>query len=203
MNNDIQLIHKNGNHLLHLINDVLDMAKIEAGRMNLSPTQFKVHDIFEDVFNISSPQANDKGISLIIEDESDQQVEIIADRTRISQVLLNVVNNAIKFTDLGSVNLSVRREGENALIAIRDTGDGIPADKLESIFQEFTQVDSSSTRKVGGTGLGLPISRRLIEMHGGRLWAESTGIGAGQGSVFFVELPLESKITESIEAHER
>jgi signal transduction histidine kinase/HAMP domain-containing protein len=203
MNNDIQLIHKNGNHLLHLINDVLDMAKIEAGRMNLSPTQFKVHDIFEDVFNISSPQANDKGISLIIEDESDQQVEIIADRTRISQVLLNVVNNAIKFTDLGSVNLSVRREGENALIAIRDTGDGIPADKLESIFQEFTQVDSSTTRKVGGTGLGLPISRRLIEMHGGRLWAESTGTGSGQGSVFFVELPLESKITESIEAHER
>jgi signal transduction histidine kinase len=89
------------------------------------------------------------------------------------------------------------------LICIRDTGEGIPIDKLESIFQEFTQVDTSATRKVGGTGLGLPISRRLIEMHGGRMWAESTGAGADQGSVFFVELPLIAKITDSIEVHER
>jgi signal transduction histidine kinase/putative methionine-R-sulfoxide reductase with GAF domain len=203
MRNDLQLIQKNGNHLLHLINDVLDIAKIEAGKMNLNPEKFKVQEILQDVVNISSPQANDKGLSLAIHETSDHEIEIMADRTRIRQVLLNVVNNAIKFTDSGSVNLCVNHEGENALIIIQDTGEGIPADKLESIFQEFTQVDTTTTRKVGGTGLGLPISRRLIEIHGGHMWAESQGTEAGRGSIFFVELPIESKITDSIEVHEK
>ena len=203
MRNDLQLIQKNGNHLLHLINDVLDMAKIEAGKMNLAPEQFRVQEILEDVLNITSPQAAGKKIKLAIEKDSDAQIEIFADRTRIRQVLLNVVTNAIKFTDKGSVMLRTHLDGENAVIVVRDTGEGIPEDKLESIFQEFTQVDTSSTRKAGGTGLGLPISRRLIEMHGGRMWAESPGTGEGVGSTFFVVLPIQAKITEAIEAHER
>jgi signal transduction histidine kinase len=116
--------------------------------------------------------------------------------------MLNLVNNALKFTEKGKVSIYATRRDENILVSVRDTGVGIPPDKLEAVFQEFTQVDSSTTRKAGGTGLGLPISRRLIEMHGGRMWAESTGV-SGEGSTFYVELPIEAKITEPIEKQER
>ncbi len=117
--------------------------------------------------------------------------------------MINLVNNSIKFTEKGSITLSTKPiEGGRVLITVKDTGIGIPPDKLESIFQEFTQVDSSTTRKAGGTGLGLPISRRLVEMHGGRLWAESSGI-EGEGSTFCVELPIEARITEVIEKQEK
>ena len=126
-------------------------------------------------------------------------MEILADSTRIKQVMINVINNSIKFTDKGEVKISCRKsDPETVRIAVKDTGIGIPAGQLETIFQEFAQVDSSATRKVGGTGLGLPISRRLVELHGGRLWAESSGI-AGEGSVFLIELPLEARITEVVE----
>jgi signal transduction histidine kinase len=117
--------------------------------------------------------------------------------------MINLVNNAIKFTELGRISLKLEpMEGARVLIMVRDTGIGIPPEKLEAVFQEFTQVDSSTTRKAGGTGLGLPISRKLVEMHGGRLWAESTGVN-GEGSVFFVELPVEARITEVIEKQTR
>jgi signal transduction histidine kinase len=117
--------------------------------------------------------------------------------------MINLVSNALKFTEKGGVILHVEKVGEKVLIRIHDTGVGIPADKLETVFQEFTQVDTSTTRKAGGTGLGLPISRTLVEMHGGRIWAESTGV-SGHGSTFFVELPLEAVITEEVlEKHER
>jgi len=108
-------------------------------------------------------------------------------------VMINLVNNAIKFTENGKISIHVAREENNVLISVKDTGLGIPVDQLESIFQEFTQVDTSTTRKAGGTGLGLPISRRLIQMHSGRLWAESTGV-EGEGSTFYVFLPIEAKI---------
>ncbi|NWG07251.1 MAG: HAMP domain-containing histidine kinase [Chloroflexi bacterium] len=203
METDLRLIQKNGQHLLHLINDVLDMAKIESGRMNLHPETFKVHGILEEVCSITSSLASEKNISLFIEDNSDRDIEIYADNTRVRQIMINLVNNAIKFTEQGRIAISVKPvDGARVLITIKDTGIGIPPDKLDLIFQEFTQVDSSTTRKVGGTGLGLPISRRLAEMHGGRLWAESTGI-EGEGSTFFVELPVEARITEIVEAQEK
>ena len=199
MNNDLRLIQKNGQHLLHLINDVLDMAKIEAGRMNLNPEKFHVHEVVDEVISITSTLASEKNISLFPHEETDQEVEVFADRTRLRQVLINLVNNSIKFTEKGKIYVKVSpMEGARVLIAVKDTGIGIPPEKLESVFQEFTQVDTSTTRKVGGTGLGLPISRRLVEMHGGRLWAESSGID-GEGSTFFVELPVEARITEVIE----
>ena len=113
MSNDLQLIQKNGRHLLHLINDVLDMAKITAGRMNLNPERFKVHEIFEEVMNITSPLANEKSLSLSIDKGSDEKAEVFADRTRISQVMINVVNNAMKFTEKGKVRLHVKSQGEN------------------------------------------------------------------------------------------
>jgi signal transduction histidine kinase len=113
--------------------------------------------------------------------------------------MINLVNNSIKFTEKGRIGICAKPiDGARVLITVKDTGIGIPPEHLEAIFQEFTQVDTSSTRKVGGTGLGLPISRRLVEMHGGRVWAESTGI-PGEGSTLFVELPIEARITDIIE----
>lgn len=203
MDNDLRLIQKNGQHLLHLINDVLDMAKIESGRMNLHPETFKLHDLLDEVTSITSTLASARNTALVIEDDSDREVELYADNTRIRQVMINLVNNAIKFTSNGRIALRASRlDGARVLVTVKDTGLGIPPDHLEAIFQEFTQVDTSTTRKVGGTGLGLPISRRLIEMHGGRLWAESAGI-EGEGSTFFVELPVEARITEVVEKQEK
>jgi signal transduction histidine kinase len=179
------------------------MAKIESGRMNLHPETFKVHNILEEVCSITSSLASEKNISLFIEDDSDRDIEIYADNTRVRQIMINLVNNAIKFTEQGRIGIRAKPlDGARVLITVKDNGIGIPHDKLDLIFQEFTQVDSSTTRKVGGTGLGLPISRRLAEMHGGRLWAESTGI-EGEGSTFFVELPVEARITEIVEAQEK
>ena len=203
MDNDLRLIQKNGRHLLHLINDVLDMAKIDAGRMNLNPEKFNLHDLFDEVLSITSSLALEKSLALVIEADSNRDVEIYADRTRIQQVMINLVNNAIKFTEKGEITIHADRpQNSHVIISVRDTGLGIPSDHLETIFQEFTQVDTSTTRKTGGTGLGLPISRRLIQLHGGRLWAESTGI-SGEGSVLHVELPLEAEITELAEKQER
>jgi len=198
MSNDLGLIQKNGKHLLHLINDVLDMAKIESGKMNLLLEKFKVHEIIDEVVSITSTLASEKNIALFMESDSDQEVEVSADRTRLRQVMINVVNNAIKFTEQGRISIRAIPQHDHVLITVRDTGIGIPPDKLEAVFQEFTQVDTSSTRKAGGTGLGLPISRKLVEMHGGRLWAESNGIN-GEGSIFFVELPYEAKLSEPAE----
>jgi len=203
MDNDLRLIQKNGQHLLHLINDVLDMAKIESGRMNLNPENFKVHSVFDEAISITSTFAHEKKLSLLIDESSDPEIGIYADNTRLRQVMINLVNNAIKFTDTGKIALSVTRmDDARILISVKDTGMGIPPHQLETVFQEFSQVDTSTTRKAGGTGLGLPISRRLVEMHGGRLWVESTGV-EGEGSTFLVEMPIEARITEVVEKKER
>jgi signal transduction histidine kinase len=179
------------------------MAKIESGTMNLHPEVFNLNELLQEVTSITSSLASERNTALFIADDSDQDVQIYADSTRIRQVMINLVNNAIKFTANGKISLCAsRKDSTRILIRVKDTGLGIPPGHLESIFQEFTQVDSSTTRKVGGTGLGLPISRRLIEMHGGRLWAESTGI-EGEGSTFYVELPIEAQIAEVIEKQEK
>ena len=196
MQNDLGLIYKNGQHLLHLINDVLDMAKIESGKMNLNIEKFNLQEIIEEVTSITSPLASEKNLALFIEPDSDHEVEINADKIRLRQVMINLINNSIKFTEKGKIAIHVTREETNVLISVKDTGIGIPVDHLESVFQEFTQVDTTTTRKVGGTGLGLPISRRLIEMHSGRLWVESTGV-EGEGSTFYVFLPIEAKVNEA------
>ena len=190
MDNDIKLIEKNGRHLLSLINDVLDMAKIEAGRMNLSYEKFILRELLNDTIDITGSLAREKGLYLRVEPYSIDQFEVSADRVRIRQVLINVISNAVKFTEDGGISIWAAQEDEKVVIRVKDTGLGIPKDKLEMIFEEFSQVDTSTTRKVGGTGLGLPISRRLVEMHGGRMWAESEGV-PGAGSLFIVELPRE------------
>jgi len=190
MESDLKVVQKNGKHLLNLINDVLDMAKIEAGKMSLSLERFNLQEVLEEVVEIIGPLARDKALDLRIATEPTDALDLTADRIRLRQVMINLVGNAIKFTEQGVITLQAKQHNGSVRVAIRDTGFGIPPDKLEAIFEAFSQVDTSTTRKAGGTGLGLPISRRLIELHGGRLWAESSGI-PGEGSTFFVELPLE------------
>ncbi len=192
MVNDLGLIQKNGRHLLSLINDVLDMAKIEAGKMNLVFERFKLEDVIKEALDVASPLAREKGLWLNFHPGNAEGLELVADAVRMRQVLINILGNAIKFTETGGVDLSVEKREEVVHIVVADTGIGIPENKLEMIFEAFSQVDTSTTRKAGGTGLGLPISRRLIELQGGRLWAESSGI-PGEGSRFIIEMPLEVK----------
>jgi signal transduction histidine kinase len=193
MENDLQVIRKNGRHLLNLINDVLDMAKIEAGKLSLIPEHFDLNEVLEEVLEITAPLAREKTLDLRLEHNPLEPFDLEADRMRLRQVMINLVNNAIKFTEAGSITVNAERHDRLVRIQVRDTGLGIPPDQLEHIFQEFHQVDSSTTRKAGGTGLGLPISRHLIRMHAGNLWAESTGV-PGEGSAFFIELPVESTV---------
>jgi PAS domain S-box-containing protein len=192
MENDLKVVQKNGKHLLELINDVLDMAKIEAGRMSLSPEYFNLNEVVDEVFAITGSLAREKQLYLKDATPAYGELDLHADRVRLRQVLINVIGNAVKFTETGGITLSAERVDENILIRVKDTGIGIPPDKTETVFEAFSQVDTSTTRKAGGTGLGLPISRRLIELHGGRLWAESSGM-PGDGSTFVVELPIEVK----------
>jgi len=196
MENDLKVVQKNGQHLLGLINDILDMAKIEAGRMTINPQRFNLGEVIDEVMEITLPLAREKRLYLRSEIGSYSDLDLDADQVRVRQVLLNLVGNAVKFTERGGVSLRaerVLRSGESGddhlLICVSDTGIGIPPNKLESIFEAFSQIDTSTTRKAGGTGLGLPISRHLIELHGGRLWAESSGL-PGDGARFYIELPV-------------
>ena len=189
MFNDLGLVEKNGKHLLTLINDVLDMAKIEAGRFSLNPEAVNLRDMLADVFESASGLLTNKSLYLKIDNEEATNISLLMDRTRMRQVFVNLVGNAIKFTETGGVTVVVEKTPRKIYIKFKDTGIGIPPEKLESIFEAFTQVDTSTTRKTGGTGLGLPISRRLVELHGGHLWAESEGI-PGQGTTLILELPM-------------
>ena len=191
MHNDLGLIVKNGKYLLNLINDVLDMAKIEAGRMSLTLESFDLRELIEDALDTTSPLARSKGLFLSLEANPLEHWGIQADRFRLRQILLNLLGNAIKFTEQGGVTVKAEKKGEKMLVCIEDTGIGVPPDQLEKVFEAFSQVDTSTTRKAGGTGLGLPISRRLVELHGGRLWAESSGL-PGEGAMFWLELPVET-----------
>lgn len=190
MEGDLKIIQKNGKHLLSLINDVLDMAKIEAGRMNLSYERFMFSELLEDVVDITSSLAHDKRLYLKIESDDAHETELLADRIRLRQVLINVVGNAVKFTETGGVTLRSQKKDGKLWLQVIDTGIGIPPEKLDTVFDHFSQVDTSTTRKAGGTGLGLPISRRLVELHQGQLFAESSG-AEGEGSIFNLILPLE------------
>ncbi|HBX69008.1 MAG TPA: hypothetical protein DEH25_06415 [Chloroflexi bacterium] len=188
MTMDLELIEKNGQHLLNLINEVLDMAKIESGRISLSLEPINLDDMLNDVARTSGSLVKE-GVAIENNTQLPPHFYIMADAIRLRQMLLNMLSNALKFTERGKVSLEAEQINNKVQIRIRDTGIGIPPDKLESVFEAFSQVDTSTTRKAGGTGLGLPISRRLAEMHGGWLWAESKGI-SGDGSIFYLELPI-------------
>jgi signal transduction histidine kinase len=182
----IERVQTNGRHLLGLINDVLDLTKIEAGQLALSLADYSLKDVVDGVVIALEPLAVEKHLTFKAE-LSDQLPAGHGDERRISQVLLNLVGNAIKFTDKGEVAVSASAVDGSFTVAVHDSGPGIsPADQVR-IFDEFQQADSSTTRTKGGTGLGLSIAKRIIEMHGGRIWVES---GLGKGSTFFFTLPI-------------
>jgi signal transduction histidine kinase len=187
-------LEKSGRHLLGLINDVLDLSKIEAGQLTLSLSDYSMREIIQTVFTGVESLAAEKQLALKVIVPSELPLGR-GDERRITQVLLNLVGNAIKFTEVGEVRVEAGTSDDTFRGSVTDTGPGIaPADQAR-IFEEFHQVDSSSTRKKGGTGLGLSIAKRIIEMHGGRIWVESS---LGKGSTFWFTLPI--RVERQVEA---
>ncbi len=179
-------IQTSGKHLLRLINNVLDLAKIEAGRMELALADYSVQDTVESVRATLRPLAADKGLEFVATVPADLPLAY-GDSGRVTQCLMNLAGNSLKFTKAGKVEISVEARGDLLVYKVADTGIGIPPDKLDTVFAEFKQTDATIASEYGGTGLGLSISRKFIEMHGGRIWVESE---LGRGSTFIFEIPL-------------
>ena len=191
----LRRLESNGKHLLGLINDVLDLSKIEAGQLVLELSDYSLEDITQTVRSTLEPLASDKKLAFKVE----MATKLPAghgDGRRLTQVLINLVGNAIKFTDAGEVVIAAGANGGSFLLSVRDTGPGISAADQAKLFQEFQQADNAITRKKGGTGLGLAISKRIIEMHGGKIWVESQ---PGQGSTFAFTLPIRVERQVSLE----
>ncbi len=187
-----ETIRGSGEALLGIINDILDFSKIEAGKLDLEIVPFDLQSALEDVVELLAVQAHEKKLELLLRYAPDAPREFLGDPGRIRQVVLNLVSNAIKFTDSGHVLVEAGSQAisggvASIRIAVRDTGIGIPADRQEMLFQKFQQLDSSTTRKYGGTGLGLAISKQLVELMGGTLSLVSQ---VGEGSTFSIEMPL-------------
>jgi len=183
----LERVERSGRHLLALINDVLDISKIEAGQLNLTLTNYAMKDVVQTVAVSVEALIRDKGLELPVSIPSDLP-DGFGDHRRLTQVVLNLVGNAIKFTDEGQVAIEVRAEQANFVVAVADTGPGIAPEEQARIFEEFQQVENTVTRKKGGTGLGLAISKRIVELHGGRLWVDSV---VGKGSIFTFTVPIQ------------
>jgi signal transduction histidine kinase len=179
-------VQANGRHLLDLINDVLDLSKIEAGQLTLTMQDYSIAQIVKTVASATEPLARAKGLKLSTRVAEGLPVGH-GDERRLTQVLLNLASNAVKFTDNGSIDIAARAHDGAFELMVRDTGPGIAREHQQRIFDEFQQVDESSTRQKGGTGLGLTISKRIVEMHGGTISVESM---LGSGSTFTVEIPI-------------
>ncbi|HEV3143569.1 MAG TPA: response regulator, partial [Gemmataceae bacterium] len=195
----LNLVKKSADNLLYIINEVLDFSKIEAGRLELEAVDFSLRDVLGDVLGTMAPRAYQKNLELAGRVAPDVPDGLRGDPSRFRQIILNLVSNAVKFTEQGEILVDINRAGTNGsgqeiwlLASVSDTGIGIPKDKLELIFAPFTQADSSTTRKYGGTGLGLTICARLVELMGGRIWVESE---SGHGSVFHFTLHLERAVS--------
>lgn len=196
----VEAIRNSGDTLLALINDILDFSKIEAGKLNLEQQPFDLRDCIESALDLLAPQATGKPLDLAYMLDEDTPQYIQGDITRLRQILVNLVGNAIKFTQSGEVVIKggvkeKTEDGSSILLqfSIRDTGIGIPKEQMDRLFQSFTQLDSSTTRKYGGSGLGLAISRRLAESMGGKMWVESAGI-PGKGSTFYFTIWAGSRV---------
>jgi signal transduction histidine kinase/CheY-like chemotaxis protein len=187
-------IRQSGDHLLGLINDVLDLSKIEAGRMELFKEPLLVADLIQSVMSSAAGLTKGKPIELI-QNVAEDLPRVMADRTRVRQILLNLLSNAAKFTEQGSITISATRQHNELVISVADTGIGIAPEHHGTIFEEFRQIDSGSDRRYEGTGLGLAICRRFVALHGGRIWLEST---PDIGSVFSFSLPVGATQPENV-----
>jgi signal transduction histidine kinase len=185
---DIQV---NGRHLLRLINDVLDLSKIEAGRMELALAEYSAEEVVNSVRASLRSLADEKGLSFTAAVGPSLPEQMYGDAKRITQCLLNLAGNALKFTKQGGVSILAARDGEFIRYSVSDTGIGIPADQLNDVFAEFRQVDATITREFGGTGLGLSITKKFVEMHGGRIWVESR---LHEGSTFHFTIPINTSL---------
>jgi PAS domain S-box-containing protein len=190
--NYLNLLREAGEHLLSVINDILNISKIEAGQMELEEAEFEFPAVIEELHRLLLAKAERKGLSFVATTSSDLPLRISGDVAKLRQILVNLVDNAIKFTERGGVLLKLAPKTFSPgkveiLITVSDTGMGVPADKLAAIFEQFIQGDSSTTRQYGGTGLGLAICKHLAERMGGEIWVESV---LGKGSTFYVRLPF-------------
>src|ERR1700676_3885253 len=193
----VQIFRRAGDNLLNLINDILDLSKVEASQLELERTGFSLNDHLEKVTEMVVGRAFEKGLALVCEIAPNVPADLVGDPTRLRQVLLNLLGNAIKFTEFGAVSPRVTPDADCSIptalpFTISDTGIGIPGEKLGQVFEPCTQADSSTTRRFGGSGLGLTISKRLVELMGGRIWVESE---VGKGSVFAFAVPFEISAT--------
>lgn len=198
----LETIRSSGDALLSIINNILDLSKIEAGMTELECQPFYLPSCLKDSLNQVAAEAANKGLKITYNLSEDTPKSIISDPTRLRQILVNLLDNAVKFTKDGEVSVSVsctqEDDGEYEIhFAIKDTGIGIPADKMDRLFQVFSQIDASTTRKYGGTGLGLAISKKLAELMGGRIWMDSE---LGRGSTFHITIHARAAIIESIPA---
>jgi len=179
-------IQNSGKHLLRLINDVLDLSKIEAGRMELALADYAIQDTVASVRASLRPLAVAKGLDFVASVPEDMPLAY-GDGGRITQCLMNLAGNALKFTREGRVEITAERQGDLVVFRVADTGIGIAKDKIETVFAEFRQGDATITSEFGGTGLGLSITKRFVELHRGHVWVESD---LGKGSTFFISIPL-------------
>jgi signal transduction histidine kinase/HAMP domain-containing protein len=190
---DLQRVAQAADNLLGLINGLLDLAKIEAGKMELNAEEVDVQTVVEEVIELVRPQAEAKGLALEM-DVPRMLPAAFADRARVRQVLVNLAANAVKFTDHGSVTVAASTADGWITLSVSDTGVGISPEAQTYIFDEFRQADSSTTRRYGGTGLGLAISKRLVALHGGRIWVDSA---LGSGSTFRFTLPVRMRVVQA------
>jgi signal transduction histidine kinase len=184
------IIHSSGEHLLQLVTEILDLAKIESGEMTLKPSDVPLRMLLDEILAIHRGTADAKGLAVRLELADDLPATLRTDAGRLRQLLNNLLSNAVKFTEHGRITLSARPAGQEIAFAISDTGPGIPPEHLETVFEKFKQLENFLTREHGGTGLGLAIVRQLAAHMGGRVTLEST---VGVGSTFTIYLPLEEK----------
>ena len=194
-NKQLGMVYDSAKHLLGLINDILDLSKIEAGKIEIKPAEFELKDFIQQVGKMVSPLIDERGLTLEIVLSEDLPLTLYNDKNRIKQVLINLLSNAIKFTEKGKIRLEAGmlapEEGSAAstiAFHVSDTGIGIKPDNIQDIFDEFKQIEGSLKDKPAGTGLGLAISKRMVEMMGGKIWVDST---FGKGSVFHITIPCQ------------
>jgi signal transduction histidine kinase len=188
-------IQTNGTHLLRLINDVLDLSKIEAGRMELALSEYSADEVVSTVRSSLRSLAEEKGLDFKASVDQGLPEVMYGDAKRITQCLLNLAANALKFTKQGGVSIVAARDRDFVRYSVSDTGIGIPHDQVDAVFTEFKQVDATITREFGGTGLGLSITKKFVEMHGGRIWVESR---LNEGSTFHFTIPLKAEIASTV-----
>lgn len=190
--NYVETLRISSDNLMTIINDILDFSKIESGKMLLEDTPFELRNCIEDALDLFAPKAIEKGIDLLYLIQPDVSPFLVGDVHRLRQIMINLINNSIKFTEEGEIFISIEKTGEGEgyqelLFSVKDSGIGIAKEKMDILFEAFTQADATTTRRYGGTGLGLAIAKHLINLMGGNIWVEST---VGKGSTFFFNLKL-------------